>query len=202
MSKEQKSKLDPFAASIDEWFGEQKLTIKEVVAKLAEDGVSISQSQLSVWWRERQGKRMEAELLGRIASGARQCKEVEAQFAKNAAPELETIIKLNRVMVMQLATQGRADPKMLMLADQLTRTAMEFVSGQTKAKIESEKLTLARAKFEMEFCEKLLDAALRAKADEINASNLSNADKIAALRKEYFKDVDELQQSGKVVLPE
>jgi hypothetical protein len=51
-------------------------------------------------------------------------------------------------------------------------------------------------------CEKLLDAATRAKADEINASSMSQAAKIQAMRQEYFKDVDELMASGKVVLPE
>jgi hypothetical protein len=31
---------------------------------------------------------------------------------------------------------------------------------------------------------------------------LSNAEKIALMRKEYFADIDELEKSGKVVLPE
>jgi hypothetical protein len=51
-------------------------------------------------------------------------------------------------------------------------------------------------------CEKLLNAALRAKADEINQTSMTQAEKIKAMRQEYFRDVDELMASGKVVLPE
>jgi hypothetical protein len=50
-------------------------------------------------------------------------------------------------------------------------------------------------------CGKLLDAGYRARADAIAASDLSNKDKIAALRKAYFEDVDSMEQSGAVQLP-
>lgn len=60
---------------------------------------------------------------------------------------------------------------------------------------------LAREEFELLAAEKILDKALRAKADEINASSLSQADKIAAMRKAAFKDVDELQKSGRLKIP-
>lgn len=79
-----------------------------------------------------------------------------------------------------------------------------------KAKIELRKqaekrlqqgLELQREIYEAQTAEKLLDAALRLKADEINASGLSQADKIAAMRKAAFKDVEALQQSGKLQIP-
>ena len=89
-------------------------------------------------------------------------------------------------------------------------------SARTKAQVEKAKLKLReraedrmslKLKMEMDkrldaACEKLLDAATRAKADEINASSMSQAEKIKAMRQEYFKDVDELMASGKVVLPD
>jgi hypothetical protein len=49
---------------------------------------------------------------------------------------------------------------------------------------------------------KLLDKAIRARADEINASDMSNAEKIAAMRRAAFAEIDALQASGKVVIPE
>lgn len=49
--------------------------------------------------------------------------------------------------------------------------------------------------------ERVLDAAVRKKADEINKSDRSNADKIAAMRRELFRSVDELQKSGAVKIP-
>ena len=88
--------------------------------------------------------------------------------------------------------------------------------SRTKARQEEVKISLRqraeqrmslKLKLEMDqrldaACAKLLDAALRAKADEINASAMSQAEKIKAMRREYFKDVDELMASGTVVLPE
>src|SRR6267154_565800 len=62
-------------------------------------------------------------------------------------------------------------------------------------------LALERDKFETDVAKKLLDKALRLKADEINASDMSNADKIAAMRREAFKSVDELEKSGEVQIP-
>lgn len=61
--------------------------------------------------------------------------------------------------------------------------------------------TLDREKWEMESAEKMLNAALRARADEINASSMTNAAKIAAMRQAAFAEIDELQASGAVVIP-
>jgi hypothetical protein len=92
----------------------------------------------------------------------------------------------------------------------LTAEGMRTKGKQEDVKIElkkiseqrqQKKLDLEREKFELEAAEKMLSKALRAKADEINNSNMSNADKIAAMRREAFRSVDELQQSGKVKIP-
>lgn len=58
-----------------------------------------------------------------------------------------------------------------------------------------------RDQFELMAAEKMLSGELRKRAEEINNSNLSNAEKIAAMRKAAFADVDELQRSGKVQIP-
>jgi hypothetical protein len=63
-------------------------------------------------------------------------------------------------------------------------------------------LALDREKFEMLASERMLDEALRRKAEEISNSNLSNADKIAAMRQAAFADVDALEQSGEVKIPQ
>jgi hypothetical protein len=67
--------------------------------------------------------------------------------------------------------------------------------------LQREKQKLDREKFETELAEKLLDEAMLAKAAAIASSNAPRAEKIAALRQAYFADVDELEKSGKVVLP-
>ena len=201
MAKEQESKLDAFVERLDQWFGVEKKTLAWVQKQLHLDGCDVSTGRLSEWWSERQSVLAARAMLAQIATGAKQSKEIEAAFAKNPAPELETLIKLQRVIVLQLSTQGAANPDMVKLADQLTNTVISFVSGRTKAEFKERELRLAEDKFQLEFCEKILDQALRDKAAAIASSNLSNADKIAAMRKEAFKSVDELQASGKVKIP-
>lgn len=49
--------------------------------------------------------------------------------------------------------------------------------------------------------EAMLSGALRLKADEINSRDISHAEKIEAMRKAAFSEIDELQASGKVVIP-
>jgi len=61
---------------------------------------------------------------------------------------------------------------------------------------------LIRDKFETETCKKFLLWFRQEKAREIADSGLSNADKIAALRAEYFRDVDTMEASGEVKLPD
>ena len=56
-------------------------------------------------------------------------------------------------------------------------------------------------KYQDQFCEQQLDQAKRAEAERIANSELSHADKIAALRQTFFADIDALQASGAVVIP-
>jgi hypothetical protein len=51
-------------------------------------------------------------------------------------------------------------------------------------------------------CEKFLAWYKDSKAREIADSAATNAEKIAALRKAYFSDVDEMERSGQVQLPQ
>lgn len=64
------------------------------------------------------------------------------------------------------------------------------------------KLQMERTRLEVLVCEKLLTDAVRRRADEIANSNLSNADKITAMRAVAFADIDALEQSGEVKLPD
>ena len=89
-----------------------------------------------------------------------------------------------------------------------SETFLAYASAREKSKLEWRKveqrerqLQLDVEKWQTETAEKLLSAALRAKADEINASNISQAEKIAAMRAAAFADVEKLQKSGKLMIP-
>jgi hypothetical protein len=67
--------------------------------------------------------------------------------------------------------------------------------------ISERQLALDHDRFEVQVCEKFLAWFSDSKAREIAESQVGNGEKIAALRKAYFADVDELEKSGKVALP-
>lgn len=148
MAKPKKSKLDQYAATLADMEAQCK-TLAEMVAWLKEEGVTVAPSTLSAFLSSQRQARLQTGLLAQIASGSRQIKEVEAQFAKNPAPELESLIKLHRVLIFKLSTEGNADPELLKLADQLTRTAMEYVSGKTKSAQKERELEQAERKLQM-----------------------------------------------------
>jgi hypothetical protein len=145
MSKQIKSKLDPFAETLLSMNDEGK-TLGEIVAWLKQEGVSVSFSRLSEFLESLRSARSQKQILGDIVSGSAKCREIDEAFRKNPAPELESIIKLLKVLIMQLATSGLADKESLKLADQFTRTALEFISGQTKAIFKEREVSLAEDK--------------------------------------------------------
>lgn len=78
------------------------------------------------------------------------------------------------------------------------------VLKQNRLKLEqnAEELKRRREEFEIKFCNKVLDQARLNKVQEIAIAEIPNEEKINALRKEFFSDVDALEQSGDVKLPE
>lgn len=192
--KSHKSKLDQFAAQLADLDVEKK-TLSEICEWLASEGCRVSPSRVSEYLERLRSDRRQAALLTQITNGARQCAEVEKQFGKNPAPELETLIKLQRVILLNLSTQANADPSLLALIG----NSFKAVLTAEKLKLQREEVSLAKQKFLVDadfYFERLL-----AKAGELNTSNLSNAEKIAAMRAEAFKSVDELQASGKIKIP-
>jgi hypothetical protein len=137
--KSRPSKLDQFAATLAD-LDAQKKTLSEICEWLQAEGCKVSPSSVSVYLERLRSERREAAILSQITSGARQSAEVEKQFSKNPAPQLDTIIKLHRVMIMQLATQSVDNPELIQITNNLTKTVMDFVSGQTKAEIEKAKI--------------------------------------------------------------
>ena len=203
MSKQPKSKLDQYAAQLaDMDQAVPRQTLEEITAWLAQEGCSVSLSTVGRYLESLRSQRRQAKVLADITSASNQCKAVEKLFGENPAPGLETIIKLIRVSIMQQATHAQDNPELLKLVDQLTNTVIQHVSAQTKAAQKERELRLAEDKFQVTVCEKFLEWFKDAKAREIADSSVGNAEKIAQLRLEYFKDVDALQKSGKVVLPQ
>jgi hypothetical protein len=90
------------------------------------------------------------------------------------------------------------------LLDKIKRRA--YIRGDHKLGLAAVKQDIAASQFKLDW-EKFLKesdaffASLLKKAEELNATNLSQSDKIAAMRKAAFADVDALQASGKLKIP-
>jgi hypothetical protein len=135
--KSRPSKLDQFAAQLADLDAEKK-TLSEICEWLQAAGCKVSPSSVSVYLERLRSERRQMALLGQIASGARQCADVEKQFGKNPAPELETLIKLQRVLILNLSTQASADPEL-----------MKLVAASFGSVMEAERLKLKRGELEL-----------------------------------------------------
>ena len=185
MSKKQPSKLDQFAERLDQWFGIEKKTILEVQQQLKLDGCTVSTGRLSQWWSQRSSQLMQDKLLAQISTGANACKKVETEFAKNPAPELETLIKLHRVLVMKLSTEGNVNPELLELVASLMKPVMEFA----KLDVKKDEVNLTRQKFQRETCELFIKWFADAEAKKILSSNAPTADKTERLGQRLFGEL-------------
>src|ERR1700739_4658108 len=115
MKKHYPSKLDPFAEQLDHWFGVENMTLAQAADRLRELGCNVTVANLSHWCRVRRQQQWQEQLLHEISSGAQQCEQVEKEFAEAAAPDMETLLKLHRVLLLQLSTQASADPQLIQL---------------------------------------------------------------------------------------
>jgi len=111
MAKRKASNLEEHARELDEWFDNEEFTLAMARERLAKAGCVVSLQQLSKWRQTRGWQRLSRQLLEQIAAAARHCQEVEREFGKNPPPELETLIKLHRVLILQLSTQTDGNPK-------------------------------------------------------------------------------------------
>jgi hypothetical protein len=123
--KTRASKLDAHAADLEEWFG-KGMTLAEAKARLHERGVETSLANLSNWWSGRQERRVQEQVLDRIASGAAFNDRLAKSFSENPPPNLEALISLHRVIVMQLSVHGVANPNLLARIEGLMKSVMQY----------------------------------------------------------------------------
>lgn len=72
--------------------------------------------------------------LAGIAEAASLCREMEAHLRQHSAPELETIIKVYRVLVLKLSAELRAVPELRHLVTTLMKPVMDWARLEEKRK--------------------------------------------------------------------
>jgi hypothetical protein len=148
MSKKIESKLDRYAEQLLEMESSTPpKTLAEMQRWLADEGVTVVQSTISRFLGSLRSQRSQERLLELVTSGAKRCEEVDAAFAANPAPQLESLIKLFKALIFDLTTKGALQPELLNLANNLTVTVCGYLSGQTKAAFKERELTIEEQKF-------------------------------------------------------
>jgi hypothetical protein len=107
------------------------------------------------------------------------------------------VIALLRHSVLQQATSGKVIEESLKLTDRLARTLMMYELALKKLDHEERSLKLAEKKWEME----LERGVGKSEGATEEVVEFDHREKIAAMRKAYFQDVDDLLASGKLVIP-
>jgi len=180
------SKLDAHADQLAAWFRDENLSLSAARQRLAEQHqVSVSIGSLSRFWSRREQARMREQLLARVATGAELGRELEAQYARQDAPTLLTLVKLARTLVLQLAVTDTADHRMLRLAKDFLDTALKHADLERR----HQELDLSRDKFQRETCELFIKWSADQRAREITESPSSNSDKIESLGAMMFGDL-------------
>jgi len=86
---------------------------------------------------------LEEQLLSQISQGARLCAEVESKLSQDPAPELETLIKVYRVLILKLSLEANVAPELFKLASGLMKPVMDWARLQEKRR----ELELAEQKY-------------------------------------------------------
>lgn len=81
-----------------------------------------------------EAKRLQEYLLERMAQGATLCRDIEAQLRQHPAPELETIIKVFRLLVLKLSAEVRAMPELRHLVSTLIKPVMDWARLEEQRK--------------------------------------------------------------------
>lgn len=151
--KSKPSKLDQFAEKLDEW-ELKKFTLDQIAGELHELGCDVSCSRLSNYLASRREQRLQEHLFTTIATGGRMQKELAAAYAKNPAPEIQQLIEVSKTLIMSLQVQGAANPEWLKLANAMQQTVLNYLSGETRAKLEARKIELSESKYRDQVAER------------------------------------------------
>lgn len=137
-----------------------------------------------------------AMLAGELLSVMEELRAVRSSDSSDSSDPSEKLLALTKA----IDSASRA----IALVRAGDHSAAKLAMDRQKIRQADEALRLERIRLDAvlnKAAERLLDEALRLEAARIAGSNLSNAEKIAALRKAAFADVDALEASGAIQLP-
>jgi hypothetical protein len=111
---------------------------------------------------------------------------------------LGEIVGLLQSLALRLAAHQAPPPELLRALNRSLVGPFKLAGLEVKR----DRLWLLRERSDIESCGRFIKWVQNAKAREIAENSMSNAEKIALLRQALFADVDELERSGEIVLPD
>lgn len=146
------------------------------------------------WRRMMAGCQKDAQALQTITAAT-----VELVKASNGKLD-ETLVNATAARLLLVLKDVTPDKLTEMSGAAAQLRAVTLRAQELAVKVDSQKL--AREEFETRFCQDQINGIKDAEAQRIASLNASNDEKISLLRKHYFADVDALQKSGAVKLPD
>lgn len=93
--------------------------------------------------RRRRAERLQKMMLRLIIEGARQTDALERQLASHPPPELETLLKLHRVLILQLTLNAADHSDRLKVAQELMRPLLQWAQLEEKRRAREERARAA-----------------------------------------------------------
>lgn len=168
----------------------KQVSATRIIAQIASrHGIhGLTQQQLSAFWRWLDGRKAVVQMNA-------DAEQFRGEFAREAPAATAEQIHIKTVDYLRMKGLREDDRKLLAFAVTEARKALVLEQNE-------QKLAMERERTEVITCRLFLKWFRDARTREIAESNVSNAEKIAQLREFYFSDVDALEKSGEVQLPE
>lgn len=200
------NRLDPHAAQIDAQLA-GGMSQQEIVALLRAQGVTTSDSALSVWLSRRRKARAQSEredrVLAAIARSNRELAVVASAAHGAASPKLDVILTVLQTVLTRLSLRALAGTEGVETADKEQAEAAESalsrdltmigallreLTNHGRLKAQQGALALDTARYQRETCGLFLQWSEDKRAREIAAGTGSQAEKIEALGRAMFGD--------------
>ena len=126
MKESATGKLGPFVARLEQWFGAEQLPVPEAQRRLKTLGCDVPLNVLTEWRRTREQRALQKQFFSMLKEAGQQCRAIEEEFGRLPAPELETLIKVHRSMVLKLSMQANLTPEALVMVSTLMKPVLEW----------------------------------------------------------------------------
>jgi hypothetical protein len=141
-TKERPSRLAPFEETLFA-MDAAKNTLAEMQQWLSGHGVTVSCQGISQFLISRRKRRWQRETLAQIAAGREPIGQAKTAFQTDPEPDLDTLIKLSRVMIFEHAAHLDVGPRSTGMAVQIDKMVQTYITRH--AKLESQKTEFALA---------------------------------------------------------